>query len=203
MVGYFANCLHATGYDGSDASRNMNTVFVNNSLYRCLTADNYFPAEDHGIYVCGFKNCRIENNYIYGWDTEPQGHGIKARNGEDLDILDNVIDRSGILLYIYDDIAYRDLKNVLVRGNEINIWDPYDGDISHNGIHYWKTDPNGTEISIRVESNRVQNGAINFSEPADHINVTTFNQNGGGVFENTASHIELKTGINSSRNIIQ
>ena len=147
------------------------------------------PREDHGIYAHGAKGLSICDNDISGWTTELKGGAIKARDGCDYIIRRNRCTGSGILLYNYDTPPY-DLERVQVCDNIIKTasWDGSTAASRATGISYWRSDRKGTEKSIRIEDNTVENGVIVIHTP---LNAADFNADGGGVRRNKADAIIL------------
>ena len=56
---------------------------------------------DHAIYLKGFDYITEISNYVRGWPANASG-GIKARNGQNLWLVRNYVDDTGILLYSHD-----------------------------------------------------------------------------------------------------
>ena len=106
---------------------------------------------DHVVYVKGFKNVILQQNYARGWPTNASG-GIKVRNGKNLVIAKNYIDDTGIILYTHmkakaDKLKYLHLglEDVLVYGNHLVLRT----NLGHRttGISYYEPHLNGTDPS--------------------------------------------------------
>lgn len=177
-----------------------NTLIDSNIVNRNAGFDPGGEYTDHGIYAHSFNGLVISNNTISGWPTNGSGGAVKARNGQNLKITNNVFNHSGILLYTYvSGTAHPFLKNVLIKDNIINV-DPSTpvGGI-YRGIGYYRNtgDPNFTEYSMRIENNKLPYGTIGIgARPED------FNANNGGVYNNQTAPggLILAAGINQSGN---
>jgi hypothetical protein len=191
--GHFTNAVYVQGWDRDEHNSNLRCVDITlagNTLRRSPEAA---AEEDHGIYALGAKGLSICDNDISGWTTELKGGAIKARDGSDYIIRRNRCTGSGILLYNYDTPTY-DLERVQVCDNIIKTasWDGSTAAIRATGISYWRADRKGTEKSIRIEDNTVENGVIVINTP---LNAADFNADGGGVRRNKADAIILPEGV--------
>ncbi|WP_159289799.1 right-handed parallel beta-helix repeat-containing protein, partial [Tenacibaculum maritimum] len=154
---------------------------------------------DHGIYAHSFDGLMIKNNTISGWPANGEGGAVKARNGKNLTITGNIMNDSGIILNVYNNLSANYLENVVVQNNTITLAG-YNNDI-YSGIGYWKntSDTSFYEKSIKIDDNTLINGAIKITP--SHLNITSFNENGGGVHNNTAKAYFIAAGIDTSGNI--
>ncbi|WP_407266801.1 hypothetical protein [Tenacibaculum maritimum] len=154
---------------------------------------------DHGIYAHSFDGLMIKNNTISGWPANGEGGAVKARNGKNLTITGNIMNDSGIILNVYNNLSANYLENVVVQNNTITLAG-YNNDI-YSGIGYWKntSDTSFYEKSIKIDNNTLINGAIKITP--SHLNITSFNENGGGVHNNTAKAYFIAAGIDTSGNI--
>ncbi|SFZ82680.1 right-handed parallel beta-helix repeat-containing protein [Tenacibaculum maritimum] len=154
---------------------------------------------DHGIYAHSFDGLMIKNNTVSGWPANGEGGAVKARNGKNLTITDNIMNDSGIILNVYDNLSANYLENVVVQNNTITLAG-YNNDI-YSGIGYWKntSDTSFYEKSIKIDNNTLINGAIKITP--SHLNIASFNENGGGVHNNTAKAYFIAAGIDTSGNI--
>lgn len=185
-TGYFTTAIN----DNSAESH-----IANNQIHRIESWVNKAET-DHGMYCHSFEALEIIGNTISGWPADASGGAIKARNGEELLIQDNVMTTSGILLYTYKHNTHPFLNNVIVENNVINVAGPAD-DLYH-GIGYWRNTADGSEFSIRIANNELPNGTIKASFGS--LSVNDFNADGGGVFNNDISTMNLKSGISQSGN---
>jgi hypothetical protein len=202
--GWFKTAINITD-DSNLGNPVLNTLITATKIHRTTAMDDAPANCDHGIYAHHFDNLEISGNTISGWPPASAGGAIKIRNAQNFKIRDNLLLRSGILLYTYNDTRSQYLKNGLITGNTIKIdpW-PIAPDIYH-GIGYWRNvgasaDP--SEYSIRIAGNTLENGVINIQ--TDPLNVAGWNANNGGVFDNNiiGGDIYLKPGIAQSGNII-
>ncbi|MCD9610289.1 right-handed parallel beta-helix repeat-containing protein [Tenacibaculum maritimum] len=156
---------------------------------------------DHGIYAHSFDGLMIKNNTISGWPANGEGGAVKARNGKNLTITDNTMNDSGIILNVYDNLSTKYLKNVIIQNNTITLKSGAMADNIYSGIGYWKntSDTSFYEESIKIEGNTLTNGFLNIS--SSHLNITKFNENGGGIYNNKAAKFSIPQGINASGNI--
>jgi len=185
-----------TGYFTTAINGNSsNTHIANNSIHRIESWVNSAET-DHGIYFHSFDGLTITGNDISGWPANSSGGSVKARNAKNLTINNNTFTTSGILLYTYDHATHPYLENVIVEDNTIDVANPAD-DLYH-GIGYWRNTTNGSEYSIRIANNQLPNGSIRISFGS--LNVADFNADGGGVFNNDISTMNLKSGIHHSGN---
>ncbi|MCU4174047.1 hypothetical protein [Carboxylicivirga sp. N1Y90] len=186
----------ATGYFTTAINDNSAESYIaNNQVHRIESWVNKAET-DHGMYCHSFHALQIIGNTISGWPADASGGAIKARNGDELLIQDNVMNTSGILLYTYKHSTQPYLNNVIVENNFINVAGPAN-DLYH-GIGYWRNTPDGSELSIRIANNELSNGTIKASFGS--LVVGDFNAAGGGVFNNDISTMNLKSGINQSGN---
>lgn len=181
-----------------------NSLISGNTILRTVamnTDDVNDPDTDHGIYAHSFDGLVIHKNTIKGWPANGSGGAIKARNGQNLVISENVFHDSGILLYIYiNPTGYQYLKNVEIRHNEIHLQELVGG--MYGGIGYWReSGVTGIEESINIRSNTMPLGSISISA-SNGFNASSFNSNGGGVFNNDLHlpFLSLASGVNHSGN---
>lgn len=196
--GHFTNAVYIQGWDKDEKNLSLRSVDITvagNTIRRSPEADK---EEDHGIYAHGAKGLSIVDNDISGWTTELTGGAIKARDGCDYVIRRNRCTGSGILLYNYDTPPY-DLERVQVCDNVIKTasWDEATAISRATGISYWRSDPKGTERSIRIEGNTVENGVIVIHPP---LHAADFNADGGGVRRNKADAIVLPKDVAQEAN---
>ena len=188
----------STGYFVTAINDNSNgTSITNNTITRNESWVNTSET-DHGIYAHSFNDLSITDNTISGWPTNASGGAIKARNGQNLTISNNILNTSGILLYVYsNNPANPFLENVIIEGNTINV-SSSNNDIYH-GIGYWRNTSNSdfSEYSIRIANNSLPNGRIKIATP---VEVDDFNADGGGVFDNDMDAMTLPSGIDNSGN---
>ncbi len=199
--GHFKNAIYVNGWGRPEQGENVrcvNVLLKGNVLRRSSAA---VAEEDHGIYALGAKGLVIEDNGIAGWTIELTGGAIKVRNGEACILRGNRCAGSGILLYNYANVAY-DLADVSVKDNTIRIaqWNEATAAYLATGITYWRDHPRGTERSIRIEHNRVENGVIVIHEP---VNLGDFNADGGGIRGNHAEAIAAPAGIVQEGNTVR
>ncbi|WP_201290788.1 hypothetical protein, partial [Tenacibaculum maritimum] len=194
-------------FGDTDATAYFVTAINDNSI-RTLIEENIInrnaswvnKAEtDHGIYAHSFDGLMIKNNTISGWPANGEGGAVKARNGKNLTITGNTMNDSGIILNVYNNLSANYLENVVVQNNTITLAG-YNNDI-YSGIGYWKntSDTSFYEKSIKIDNNTLINGAIKITP--SHLNITSFNENGGGVHNNTAKAYFIAAGIDTSGNI--
>ena len=88
--GYFKSCL----YEECDERMHIGRNVFNGS-------PNTGKDRDHAIYLKGFTTMFVVNSYVRGWPANASG-GIKARNGQNLWLVRNYLDDTGILLYSHD-----------------------------------------------------------------------------------------------------
>ncbi|WP_024740523.1 right-handed parallel beta-helix repeat-containing protein [Tenacibaculum maritimum] len=157
---------------------------------------------DHGIYAHSFDGLVIKNNTISGWPADGTGGAVKARNGKNLTITENTMNDSGIILNVYKNLPTNYLENVVIVNNKINLKLNTKGNNIYSGIGYWKdtNDVNYYEKSIRIEGNTLTNGFLNIS--ASNLDTANFNENGGGIRNNTAAEFSIPSGIDQSNNTI-
>ncbi|MFL0099403.1 hypothetical protein, partial [Tenacibaculum maritimum] len=93
------------------------------------------------------------------------------------------------------------LENVVVQNNTITLKSGAMADNIYSGIGYWKntSDTSFYEKSIKIDNNTLINGAIKITP--SHLNIASFNENGGGVHNNTAKAYFIAAGIDTSGNI--
>lgn len=190
-TGYFVCAINDNSLSSS--------LIDSNTINRNTVLNTVDSLTDHGIYAHSFNGLIITKNNITGWPTNGSGGAIKARNGQNLNISDNILNTSGILLYEYvSGTANPFLKNVVVANNTINVSGPA-SDIYH-GIGYYRDNTTDSEYSIRIENNLLPNGTIQMN--GSNVNVTNFNAAGGGVYNNDTAtgYLLLKTGIANSGN---
>ena len=77
------------------------------------------------MYLEGFDNMTVISNHVRGWPANASG-GIKALNGQNLWLVRNYVEDTGILLYSHDNkmkkaYIYVGLKNVVVYGNHLRM----------------------------------------------------------------------------------
>lgn len=185
-TGYFVTAINDNGHG---------TIISNNVIDRNLALTNTAET-DHGIYAHSFDSLTITNNVISGWPASASGGAVKARNGENLTISNNVMNDSGVLLYVYDNATHPFLHNAVVSNNIINVSSA--GNNIYSGIGYWRNTEDGEELSILIQDNTLPNGTIKAS--FNMLVTEDFNVNGGGVFNNDIAEIYLKSGINNSGN---
>lgn len=198
ISGYFFCGINANGNitSATDAAninhRTYNTDILNNTITR--TAGSY--TEDHGIYVIGIKDCLIQGNTVSGWTPLETGGAVKLRNGEDVRVLSNTFNGSGVLMYTYDNTFPKYLMDIQVKNNVMNISGNNAVSI-YRGVGYWRDFTTGSylEDDFWIEGNDINNGCINLSW--DGITVPQVN---GGVNNNSCPLISLKAGILASGN---
>ncbi|MFL0132073.1 right-handed parallel beta-helix repeat-containing protein [Tenacibaculum maritimum] len=189
----------ATAYFVTAINDNSNgTLIEDNTIKRNVLWVNK-DETDHGIYAHSFDGLMIKNNTISGWPANGEGGAVKARNGKNLTITGNIMNDSGIILNVYNNLSANYLENVVVQNNTITLAG-YNNDI-YSGIGYWKntSDTSFYEKSIKIDNNTLINGAIKITP--SHLNITSFNENGGGVHNNTAKAYFIAAGIDTSGNI--
>ncbi|MFL0061236.1 hypothetical protein [Tenacibaculum maritimum] len=183
---------------------------INDNSTRTLIEDNTINRNvswvkedetDHGIYAHSFDGLTVNKNTISGWPADGTGGAVKARNGENLTITGNIMNDSGIILNVYDNLPTKYLKNVLIKDNTITLKSGAMADNIYSGIGYWKntSDTSFYEKSIKIDNNTLINGAIKITP--SHLNITSFNENGGGIYNNKAAKFSIPQGINASGNI--
>ncbi|CAA0141557.1 conserved exported hypothetical protein [Tenacibaculum maritimum] len=157
---------------------------------------------DHGIYAHSFDGLTVNKNTISGWPANGEGGAVKARNGKNLTITENTMNDSGIILNVYKNLPTNYLENVVIVNNKINLKLNTKGNNIYSGIGYWKdtNDVNYYEKSIRIEGNTLTNGFLNIS--SSHLDTANFNENGGGIRNNTAAEFSIPSGIDQSNNTI-
>ncbi|CAA0186823.1 right-handed parallel beta-helix repeat-containing protein [Tenacibaculum maritimum] len=157
---------------------------------------------DHGIYAHSFDGLTVNKNTISGWPANGEGGAVKARNGKNLTITENTMNDSGIILNVYKNLPTNYLENVVIVNNKINLKLNTKGNNIYSGIGYWKdtNDVNYYEKSIRIEGNTLTNGFLNIS--ASNLDTANFNENGGGIRNNTAAEFSIPSGIDQSNNTI-
>ncbi|CAA0171737.1 right-handed parallel beta-helix repeat-containing protein [Tenacibaculum maritimum] len=157
---------------------------------------------DHGIYAHSFDGLTVNKNTISGWPANGEGGAVKARNGENLTIMDNTMNDSGIILNVYNNLPTKYLKNVIIQNNTITLKSGVVLNNTYSGIGYWKNtgDTSFYEESIKIEGNTLTNGFLNIS--SSHLDTANFNKNGGGVRNNTAAEFSIPQGIIKSNNTI-
>jgi hypothetical protein len=187
--GHFTNAVYVQGWDKDEHNSNLRSVDIRLTGNTIRRSPEAAPEEDHGIYAHGAKGLSICDNDIAGWTTELTGGAIKARDGCDYIIRRNRCTGSGILLYNYDTPPY-DLERVQVCDNIVKTaaWDGSTAANRATGISYWRADRKGTEKSIRIEDNIIENGVIVIHTP---LNAADFNADGGGIRRNKADAIIL------------
>ncbi|CAA0197160.1 right-handed parallel beta-helix repeat-containing protein [Tenacibaculum maritimum] len=155
---------------------------------------------DHGIYAHSFDGLTVNKNTISGWPANGEGGAVKARNGKNLTITENTMNDSGIILNVYKNLPTNYLENVVIVNNKINLKLNTKGNNIYSGIGYWKdtNDVNYYEKSIRIEGNTLTNGFLNIS--ASNLDTANFNENGGGIRNNTAAEFSIPSGIDQSNN---
>jgi len=188
--GHFTNAVYVEGWDKDEHNHNLRCVDITLAGNTIRRSPEAAAEEDHGIYALGAKGLSVCDNDISGWTTELTGGAIKVRDGSDYIIRRNRCTGSGILLYNYETPSY-DLERVQVCDNIVKTasWDGSTAANRATGISYWRTDPEGTEKSIRIEGNTVENGVIVIHSP---LNAADFNADGGGVRRNKADAILLR-----------
>lgn len=190
-TGYFVCAIN----DNSQS----NSLISGNTLNRNTALNTVDSLTDHGMYCHSFTGLNITNNTVSGWPANASGGSIKARNGSNLTISNNTLNDAGIMLYEYvSNTAFSYLNNVVVSSNTINIASAA-SDIYH-GIGYYRDNTTHSEYSINITGNNLPNGTIMANHP--NIDVTNFNANGGGVYNNdvAAGYLLLKSGIINSGN---
>ncbi|CAA0170019.1 Probable lipoprotein precursor [Tenacibaculum maritimum] len=155
---------------------------------------------DHGIYAHSFDGLTVNKNTISGWPANGEGGAVKARNGKNLTITENTMNDSGIILNVYKNLPTNYLENVVIVNNKINLKLNTKGNNIYSGIGYWKdtNNVNYYEKSIRIEGNTLTNGFLNIS--ASNLDTANFNENGGGIRNNTAAEFSIPSGIDQSNN---
>jgi hypothetical protein len=198
LFGHFTNAVYVQGWDRDEHNSNLRCVDITLAGNTIRRSPEAAPEEDHGIYAHGAKGLSICDNDISGWTTQLSGGAIKARDGCDYVIRRNRCTGSGILLYNYETPPY-DLERVQVCDNIVKTasWDESTAAYRATGISYWRQDPKGTEKSIRIEDNVVENGVIVIHKP---LNAADFNADGGGVRRNKADAIVLPEDVSRESN---
>ncbi|WP_407323972.1 right-handed parallel beta-helix repeat-containing protein [Tenacibaculum maritimum] len=197
-------------FGDTDATAHFVTAINDNST-RTLIEENIInrnaswvnKAEtDHGIYAHSFDGLTVNKNTISGWPANGEGGAVKARNGKNLTITENTMNDSGIILNVYKNLPTNYLENVVIVNNKINLKLNTKGNNIYSGIGYWKdtNDVNYYEKSIRIEGNTLTNGFLNIS--ASNLDTANFNENGGGIRNNTAAEFSIPSGIDQSNNTI-
>lgn len=189
VTGFFVTALNERG---------THSIIRNNTMVKHPT---WAPLahQDHGIYALDFNGVTITENTISGWPANGSGGSIKARNGQNLTITNNIMETSGVLLYTYaTDKIQQHLKNVLIKDNQINIWHNDGTSGIYLGIGYYTNATYQNEYAIRVESNTITNGLCVAKN--NKINETGFSTDGGGFFNNTCLEIHVKAGMHHSGN---
>ncbi|MFL0075919.1 right-handed parallel beta-helix repeat-containing protein [Tenacibaculum maritimum] len=174
------------------------TLIEGNTITRNSTWVND-QETDHGIYTHGFDGLTIKNNTISGWPASAAGGAVKARNGKNLIIEGNVFNNSGVMLYVYGSKpATPYLDKVIIKNNTINISNA--GDNLYSGISYWRNTSNVQfyERSIRIEGNTLPNGTIKINSA--NLDPIRFNEDNGGVFNNSVANLYLNPSINNQGN---
>ncbi|CAA0197941.1 putative lipoprotein [Tenacibaculum maritimum] len=194
-------------FGDTDATAYFVTAINDNSI-RTLIEENIINRNaswvndqetDHGIYTHGFDGLTIKNNTISGWPASAAGGAVKARNGKNLIIEGNVFNNSGVMLYVYGSKpATPYLDKVIIKNNTINISNA--GDNLYSGISYWRNMSNVQfyERSIRIEGNTLPNGTIKINSA--NLDPTRFNEDNGGVFNNSVANLYLNPSINNQGN---
>lgn len=188
-LGYFVTAINGS------TNTNSNTQIQANTIRRNPTWVNASET-DHGIYMHSFDGVLIKYNTISGWPTTADGVNIKVRNCQNITIFGNQLVTSGVVMYEYDSSTHPFFKNVYVAYNTITISSPVN-DIYH-GIGYWRNNTTGTEYAIKISNNTMPNGTIHTT--GGNLDVTNFNAAGGGIYNNDAGLLNIKTGINNSGN---
>jgi hypothetical protein len=189
LTGYFVTGINERG---------INTLIRNNTISRnpLWTELN---KQDHGIYALDFDGVTVKDNTITGWHPNGSGGAIKARNGQNILIEDNIFTHSGVLLYVYEtNKIQQHLKNVTIRNNLIDIIDNDGSSSIYKGIGYWTNINYENEFSIRIEGNSIKNGYC--IAQTGRINVDGWNANGGCFFGNSCLELIIKSGINHAEN---
>jgi hypothetical protein len=197
ITGYLDTGININGGLDSEAEvaddnkRTLNTDIINNTITR--TGGDEM---DHGIYVIGFKDCLIQNNTVSGWTPTGDGGCLKLRNGENIRVLDNTFNDSGILMYVYQNTYPHYLKDVTIKNNTMTISGSNSAEKAR-GVSYW-SDVEAIEKDWWVEDNDINNGCIQLD--FDGIDVPKVN---GYVRNNECPIIALKSGILSSGNVLK
>ena len=156
--GYFKSCLYEHCDEGMQIEKNVFNGSPNTGRHR-----------DHAIYLKGFDNMTVISNYVRGWPANASG-GIKARNGQNLWLVRNYVDDTGILLYSHDNkrkkaCIYVGLKNVVVYGNHLRMQSNLNN--STSGLRYHEPHHNvGRDENIKYSGNEFE--IIGVSNPTDY-----------------------------------
>lgn len=155
--GYFCSCL----YEECDRRMRIEKNVFNGS-------PNTGRKRDHAIYLKGFNHMEVVSNYVRGWPANGTG-GIKARNGQDLWLVRNYVDGTGILLYSHENYnnkscIYVGLKNLLVYGNHLRM----QTNLNHStsGLRYHEPHHVGRDENIKYSGNEFE--IVGVSNPTDY-----------------------------------
>lgn len=114
--GFLVTAINLTGFaNGTYFSKDIS--IKNNSIHRYPGA---YP-EDHGIYAKEYYNLVIDHNVFSGWSSTSCGFAIKVRNSEHTTIVNNTIQDSGILTYLYTNSRVLKFDHVLIQNNKIGL----------------------------------------------------------------------------------
>ncbi|MFB3883496.1 MAG: hypothetical protein ACE149_19700 [Armatimonadota bacterium] len=199
--GYFVAAIYVQG-SGSGTNdeagyrdRSVRIRIEGNEITRNPDIDQ-LPA-DHGIYALGAYDLYLGYNIISGWPTRADGGAAKLRDGDRYYFEQNLMERSGLLLYEYRANKPDHLKDVVVKDNVAQTWVKPGPDDRATGISYWRDWPGGTEQAIRLEGNVAYGGELTLHPP---LNADRWNEGAGGVFANRASYISLPAGVRAEGN---
>ncbi len=199
--GYFVAAIYVQG-SGSGTNdeagfkdRCVRIRIEGNELTRNPDIDQ-LPA-DHGLYALGAYDLYVGYNIISGWPTRADGGAAKLRDGDRYYMEQNLMERSGLLLYEYQANKPDHLKDVVVKDNISQTWGRPGPDARATGISYWRNWPGGTEQAIRIEGNVAYGGELTLHPP---LNANHWNEGAGGVFRNRAASIALPAGVRAEGN---
>ena len=167
-----------------------------NEIHRNPGIDD-LPA-DHGLYALGVYDLYLGYNIISGWPLRLDGGALKLRDGDRFHVEQNLMQRSGLLLYEYEANKPHHLKDVLVKGNVVRTWVTPGPEDRATGITYWRNWDGGTETAIRIEGNHVYGGELRLHDP---VSTAGWNAGPGGLFRNKASQPGWPEGIRAEENV--
>ena len=155
--GYFKSCL----YEECDERMRIWRNVFNGS-------PNTGKKRDHAIYLKGFTDMNVVSNYVRGWPANASG-GIKARNGQNIRLIRNYLDDTGILLYSHRNkqnkpCIYVGLKDVIVYGNHLRMQSNLNN--STSGLRYYEPHGVGKDENITYSENEFE--IIGVSNPTNY-----------------------------------
>jgi hypothetical protein len=140
IKGYFI-----TGINGGG----INSRFNKNTLIRSSKFTSGGDNTDHGHYANGYKNIKITNSTMSGWEASPGGGGIKIRQGSGALIKGNTFKKSGILITSSSVNAHT--QNIVIDNNTFRNMQGK-GPSGNNGCWGWgicAVDRHGSGSDIR------------------------------------------------------